>query len=284
METAQAVFAQFQRRIHSLLVRGRRFTRIPCVTHLFTNPMRLSLRGALGVAFILGMCALCVRLGFWQLDRLDQRRARNAAVLAGISQAPRAVDAALMAEMRRGASRLVYRRVAARGRFLAEHEVVLRGRAQDGNPGVHLATPLLLEGDSVVMLVNRGWVPAQDAATPRERPAPPAGTVTVEGILQEVPVTRDRGGRSVSVRGDTTFRRLDLAVARARMGRGVLPMYLQILPDARRPARSLPVAVPPPPLDEGPHLGYAIQWFSFAAIGIIGLFVLLRRGDRARRV
>jgi surfeit locus 1 family protein len=242
--------------------------------------MRPSLRGVLGAAFILAMCALCVRLGFWQLDRLEQRRARNAVVLAGMRQAPRLTDASLVAEVRRDPARLVYRRVAARGRYLPELELVLRGRVEYGRPGVHLATPLLLEGDSAVLLVNRGWVPAPDGAAPRAIPAPPAGVVTVEGILQEVPVTQDRGGRSVSARGDTTYRRLDRAVAQARLQRPILPMYLQLLGDtgaAARAARVLPVAVPPPPLDEGPHLGYAIQWFSFALIGIIGLFVLLRR-------
>jgi surfeit locus 1 family protein len=240
--------------------------------------MRLTLRGALGAAFILAMCALCVRLGFWQLDRLEQRRARNAVVLAGMSQSPRPVDAALAAEMRRDPERLVYRRVTARGRYLAEGEMVLRGRVEAGSPGVHLATPLLLEGGGV-LLVNRGWVPAPDASTPRERPAPPAGTVTVSGILQLVPVTEDLGSRSVSPRGDTTYRRLDLAAARGRVPHPVLPLYLQLLPDSGA-ARTLPVAVPPPPLDEGSHLGYAIQWFSFALIGIIGLAILLRRGGR----
>ena len=126
----------------------------------------------------------------------------------------------------------------------------------------------------MLILVNRGWVPAPDAATPRERPAPPPGTVTVSGSLQLVPVTEDQGSRSVSPRGDTTYRRMDLATARRRIG-PVLPMYLQILPDSGA-ARTLPVAVPPPPLDEGPHLGYAIQWFSFALIGIVGMLRKLR--------
>ena len=241
--------------------------------------MRLTFRDALGAAFILAMCAMCVRLGFWQLDRLEQRRPRNAVVLAGMRQAPRPVDAALVAEMRRDPARMAYRRVVARGRYLPAAEIVLRGRVEGGRPGVHLATPLLL-ADGSVLIVNRGWVPAADAVTPPERPAPPAGVVAVEGILQEVPVTQDRGGRTISPRGDTAYRQLDRGEARARLGGGVLPMYLQLV-GGTGGARSLPVAVPPPPLDEGPHLGYAIQWFSFALIGVLGLFVLLRRRGAA---
>jgi surfeit locus 1 family protein len=243
--------------------------------------MRLTLRGALGAAFILAACAVCVRLGFWQLDRLEQRRARNAVVQAGMSQPPRPIDAALAAEMRRDPTRLVYRRVTARGRYLPQGEMVLRARVEGGRPGVHLATPLLLDGDSAIILVNRGWVPAPDASTPPERPAPPAGTVVVSGTLQVVPVTEDGGSRSVSPRGDTTYRRMDLGTARRRVG-PVLPMYVQLVPDSGA-ARALPVAVPPPPLDEGPHLGYAVQWFSFALIGVVGLFILLRSQRNERR-
>ena len=243
--------------------------------------MRRSTRGALGAVFILGMCALCVRLGFWQLDRLEQRRARNAVVLAGLGAAPQPVDAALAAGARRDPEALAYRRVSARGRFLPGAELVLRGRSEGGRPGVHLVAPLLLDGDSVVLLVNRGWVPAQDGVTPRDRPAPPPGTVSVAGILQVVPVTEDRGAPSVSTRRDTTYRRLDLGVARGRVPHPVLPVYLQASGDTgARAMRNPPVAVPPPPLDEGPHLGYALQWFSFALIGVVGLAVLLFRGGR----
>jgi surfeit locus 1 family protein len=233
--------------------------------------MRLSIRGVLGAAFILAMCALCVRLGFWQLDRLEQRRARNAVVLAGLSQPAGPLDAA---HVRRDSAALAYRRVVARGRYLPEAELVLRGRSERGRPGVHLVTPLL--ADSVVVWVNRGWVPAPDGTTPAERPAPPAGEVTVEGILQVVPVTEDRGSPSVSTRGDTTYRRLDLGVARRRVPHPVLPLYLQLSGDTVG-ARRLPVAIPPPPLDEGSHLSYAVQWFSFALIGLGGLAVLLWR-------
>ena len=56
------------------------------------------------------------------------------------------------------------------------------------------------------------------------------------------------------------------------------PVYLSMLDDLEG---DLPIAAPAPSFDdEGPHLAYAIQWFSFALIGLVGYFFLLRRAAR----
>ena len=52
--------------------------------------------------------------------------------------------------------------------------------------------------------------------------------------------------------------------------------YYVVLTDSSSSA-SAPPRVEPLPLDEGPHRAYAIQWFSFAAISIIGLVIFIRR-------
>ncbi|HEX2201797.1 MAG TPA: SURF1 family cytochrome oxidase biogenesis protein, partial [Longimicrobium sp.] len=148
--------------------------------------MKISFRGALGAAFIVGMCALCVRLGFWQLDRLEQRRARNAALAARIAEPPLVLDAATLRAIAADPARYVDRRARAAGAYDAAGEVVLRGRASGGNPGVHLVTPLVLPGGTAV-LVNRGWVPSPDAATVDPRPYLEPGARTVEGVLQAIP-------------------------------------------------------------------------------------------------
>ena len=44
----------------------------------------------------------------------------------------------------------------------------------------------------------------------------------------------------------------------------------------------LPIPVDPPVFDdEGPHLAYAIQWFSFLVIGLVGFGFLMRRSIRS---
>ena len=241
--------------------------------------MKLSFRGALAAAFVLAMCAVCVRLGFWQLDRLEQRRARNAAQEAALAQPPVELDAASAAAIRRDPARFVGRRVRVRGTYAPGGEVVLRGRVHEGRPGVHLATPLAVEGGGALVLVNRGWVPSPDAATVDAARYAEPGVHAVDGILQEIPATDD-GGEPSGPDGARTFRRLDRAALRNSIGPALLPLYVQQLPSSDESRRGPPVRVALPPPGEGPHLGYAVQWFSFAAIGVIGLGILLFRARR----
>jgi surfeit locus 1 family protein len=238
--------------------------------------MRSRWRALLGAVVILGLCGMCVRLGFWQLGRLEQRRARNAVALRGLSLPPVRLDSGAVAALLRDPPGWSYRRATVRGSYEPAREIILRGRSDGGQPGVHLVTPLRLEGSGRVLLVNRGWVPAPDGLRPAERPAPPPGSVEATGLLMEIPRTGDGGAPLTASAGETTYRRLDLEAARGRNGPAVLPLYLQLTPggDAAR----LPRAVPAPELGEGPHLSYAIQWFGFAATGVIGLLILLLRG------
>ena len=243
--------------------------------------MKISVRGVLAVLFALAVAAVCVRLGFWQLDRLAQRRAANHLV-EGAMVLPEIELRDSFASVARDPSAYIYRRVRLRGSYDPSREVVLRGRSEGGNPGVHLATPMLLGGEMAVM-VNRGWVPAADAASVDIRPFAEPGTREVGGILVAAPATTDAEPLEVTVAGTRlhTFARLPLDSLRAAGPDVLLPLYVQQL-NGTPPAGPLPRRVGVPPLEEGPHLGYAVQWFSFAVVALGGLAILLlrnRRGD-----
>jgi surfeit locus 1 family protein len=60
----------------------------------------------------------------------------------------------------------------------------------------------------------------------------------------------------------------------------VLPLAIQLTEQDRPPPAALPVRLPPEELSEGPHLSYAIQWFTFATIAVVGAVILLRRERR----
>lgn len=205
-------------------------------------------RGVVAAAVALVIAAVCVRLGVWQLDRLGQRRARNAALAARL---------ALPALQVRGggggisADSARQRRVVATGVYDYAREQTWPGRSFEGTPGVALVTPLRLADGSEV-LVDRGWVPSPDAFHVDHAAYREADTATVEGLALVPP----RG------RGDVD-------------ATGFLPFVIQ--QEAPLASRGLPRRWPPPALDNGPHLSYAVQWFSFAVIVLVGTAALLRR-------
>ena len=203
------------------------------------------------VAAVAALCiaAVCVRLGVWQLRRLAERRARNSQLAARLALPPLQVRGSdIPADSAR------QRRVVARGVYDFASERVWPGRSFEGTPGVALVTPLRLAGGSVV-LVDRGWVPSPDAFHVDHAAYREADSATVEGVALIPP----RG------RGD-----VDLT--------GFLPFVVQ--QEAPLAARGLPRRWPPPALDNGPHLSYAIQWFSFAVIILIGTGALVRKNVR----
>jgi surfeit locus 1 family protein len=221
------------------------------------------------MALLLLVAAGLARLGVWQLDRLHQRRAANA-VTAAAREAPPVMLTAGTQEP----ESLVQRRVAARGRYDQAREIVIRGQVLEGTPGVLLVTPLLLDAGGPAVLVARGFLPSPDAVTVRLEGLKAPGEVTVRGIALAVPA---EGGAPIEHGGRTTWRRLDLPALRQRLPYRVLPIYIQQSPDSALPPFPRPLA--PAPLDEGPHLSYAIQWFLFAGM-VAGFAVIVVGRER----
>lgn len=222
--------------------------------------------------FAVLVTAACIGLGIWQLGRLAERRTGNAVAIAG-RERPILDLTAQAGEVR------AQRRVVARGTFDHAHEIILRGHLLTGAPGVQVVTPLRLAGSDSAVLVNRGFAPGGDGTTPDDPVPPEPGAVVIEGIAIPVPVTED-GGRPAERAGQTSWRRLDLEVMRSRLPYPVLDVYVLASPDTSR--RGWPRRVTPPPLDEGPHLSYALQWFGIGgAVLTFGIFFILGVGRRA---
>src|SRR5215213_4926976 len=120
------------------------------------------------------------RLGIWQLDRLAQRHAFNSSLNTRMAQPALALTGTAL-----DPDALEYRRVAVRGVYDHAQEIILRNRELDGTPGVHVLTPLRLSGSDAAVLVDRGWLP-RDQADPAVRKAfaAPSGEVIVTGIAR----------------------------------------------------------------------------------------------------
>ncbi len=228
--------------------------------------------------------AICIRLGVWQLDRLSQRRARNATVIARL-QAPPASLAALPED-----STARYRRVRVSGTYDFDHEIVLTDRTRGGSPGVNLITPLRTDDSSRAVLVNRGWVYSPDASTVDRSRYIQREHATLRGYVETFPPPSRGDPRSMA--DARVWRRLDAARLAATLPYPIAPYYIVALADTlSAPSANLEAGAPgdtivrlaPPAPDEGPHKSYAVQWFSFAVIALIGVTALIVKDVQGRR-
>jgi len=240
----------------------------------------LSRKWILATILVLIGAAVCIRLGIWQLDRLAQRRASNAHYLLMQTLEPVALPStSTLGDME-------YRHATATGTFDFTQQVAIRNQYYQDQYGYHLLTPLVL-GNGTAILVDRGWIPAdgneQLSAWSRYDKA---GPVDVRGIIRLSQTKADFLGQTdpelspgqtrmdvwnfpniPRIQKQTTYR--------------LLPVYIQADPN---PADQNPPIPSQPEVDltEGPHLGYALQWFTFAGILVIGYPFYVRKRSDAR--
>lgn len=274
--------------------------RVPAVTTFFSR------RWWWTTLLVLVGIAVLVRLGFWQLDRLEQRRAHNAGVRAQLAQSPLAVNGdALPAAL----EELKNRRAVAQGEYDLSRQVALTHQNWVSTPGFRLITPLvladgarsgdlrstsddarLLAGRPLAVLVDRGWLPAAQLEQENWSQYDITGPVAVSGYIK-LSQTAPNPKNSLNTEGldeaatelQPEWYRVDIPAIEAQMPYELLPVYLQQAPspkgNSELPFRSELDA----DLSEGNHLSYAIQWFIFAAILAVGYvyFVGRKTGERA---
>ena len=169
------------------------------------------------------------------------------------------------------------------GRFDEKRQILLTGRAQNGQPGVRVVTPLVRDDEGAAVLVDRGFLPAGDAATAVPPAHPSASSHDVIGLVERIaPRTGDPLWHATRVDSMWLWstRWLVADSIRAAWPYAVAPLLLRELPGEgvpRVPARSVPRRA-----DPVIHLSYAGQWFFFALVALVGPFILGRA--RKRRV
>jgi cytochrome oxidase assembly protein ShyY1 len=244
---------------------------------------------ALGLLAVV-LAVLFARLGLWQLDRRAERVETN--ILRGSRGAlPEVRLATSLPGSEAGpipsADSVAWRRVRLRGRFDIEREIILRARSRDGAPGVELLTPLLVGSDPPLdqaILVLRGWLPAPDGIRPPlslwavvAAEHTPEAIVEVEGIA--VPGTDGVASRPIRVEIEGKERlvlsAVNLEVVREHLPYQVAGFYVRAAASGATGSRLSPPREPE--LGEGPHLAYALQWFSFAIIALVGTGIFLRK-------
>ncbi|MBP5858510.1 SURF1 family protein [Marivibrio halodurans] len=227
--------------------------------------------------FTLPALVVLIALGVWQLQRLgwkedliDKLQSRS---VAEVVQLP-------TGSLDREAWE--YRRVRVTGRFHHDEEMHLLNRSLNGNPGLHVLTPMTrtdVAGEPTI-LVNRGWVPF-DRKDPETRPEGQLeGEVTVEGILRfprEV-TGLQRVFLPENEPDNNMWYDANIGQMSTRIGAD-LPNYYLV--DGREETPGLYPVGKQWRLDiRNDHLQYALTWF-FLAGALAVIYVLYHRPKRA---
>ncbi|MFH9073980.1 SURF1 family cytochrome oxidase biogenesis protein [Streptomyces alboflavus] len=221
-----------------------------------------------------------IELGFWQLHRHEKRVAHNGKISRALDAAPVPAER-LTAPGRDVPDSAVYRRVTAKGTFAPEDEVVVRRRTNsDDEVGFHVLTPFVLD-DGKVLLVNRGWIPADGPQTAFPKiPAPPRGEITVTGRLMGDETSAASGIKDVRGLPDRQIMLISSGQQAHALGKKVLGGYVELT--APRHGDSPQLLAEPDHSGIGAHMAYAVQWWLFAAGVPAGWIVLVRRERKDR--
>lgn len=227
-----------------------------------------------------------IRLGIWQLDRLEGRRAFNAHYL----EARAMPELDLNSGIPDSVSEMEYRAVKVIGNYDFSNQIVVRNQYFQDRVGYHLLTPLRFDGTQrglfagTAVLVDRGWIPTEGNATPEDwRNYDEPGEIALAGRIRLGTGKPAFGGvddalPEVGSRLEF-WNNLDIAAVAGQLPYPILPVYIQPVFD---PLDSTPPIAPPDAdldLTEGSHFGYAMQWFTFAALLFFGYPYFLKKQD-----
>jgi surfeit locus 1 family protein len=218
-----------------------------------------------GVMLLLIMAAaLCTELGRWQLERAREQKRMEASSKAALA----------MEELNLGSAAVTgkdaFRRASADGIYDPAQQFYLDNRRVGDRLGYHVITAMRLVGTRRYVLVNRGWMSQDQTVAPV-----PAGRVHVSGVLAKAQLP----GLLLGQPHGTTRPWLDPAAYAAESGRPVEPLILVASGDST----SLVPGGVERPSREAMHLGYALQWFSFAVMAAVAVGVIAWRRVRDGR-
>ncbi len=233
-------------------------------------------RWILTTLFVLVASVIMIRLGFWQIDRLEGKRAFIAQSLAQIEAEPLIITGD---EIDLDGRAIRHRPAVAQGQYDFDNEVILKNKSYMGQLGYHILTPMRIDGSERAVLVDRGWISSidYDPDAPGSVPENPAkkakGRIAPPDFRPENAEIPDEPRQE--------WYRVDIVGIQNQVPYELLPFFIALTPTES----DQPSPIPNPPeiiLDEGPHLAYAIQWFVFAAVVPLVYALQVRKMDSAK--
>ncbi|MFU8763573.1 MAG: SURF1 family protein [Haliea sp.] len=216
-----------------------------------------------------------VALGFWQLERADEKADLEARWSVRQSEAPMPLESLLDNDP----EQLAYRRVSLRGEFLVGRYLLLDNRIQQGRFGNEVVGLLALADSDQLVLVNRGWVPSDPARLVLPEVAEPEGPIELTGHIYVSPGKPYLlGEQQLAPPWPVRIQALDnealMPLLATVTDAELYPHPVRI--DSGQPA-ALTVAWTLINASPEKHQGYAFQWFTMAVV--LAFFFLLRSSN-----
>ncbi len=206
--------------------------------------------------FVAVFLPLFIGLGFWQLQRAEEKREIGA-----IWQQRQGLAAVPLLQLDGDAAALTQRRVWLEGRFLHNRDFLLDNKIQGGQYGYEVLSPFRLP-DGLVVLVNRGWIAGDSSRRSLPR-IPPTEAARVEGTVYVSPGQPYRlGEETLSAAWPQQMLSLDMPWVEQTLGEPIYPYTVRLNADSQA---ALQVHWPVVNVSPEKHTGYAVQWFSMAA-------------------
>lgn len=225
-------------------------------------------------ALLLVFSVVCVLLGNWQFSRRADARAEIARIDANYdaSPVPLAEVVGSLDEFDEAADK--WTPVTITGTYLEDQQLLVRNRPNSSQVGYEVLSPLLTPSGEV-FVIDRGWIAGDGlAADAVDIPPVPSGTVEVIARLKASEPTIQ--GR---IAEGNTVGTINLPQVAAIVGS---PMYTGAygLLVSEQPAGDTGLLSERPERDEGPHLSYALQWYVFIVIALLGVLYAAKQEYR----
>lgn len=222
------------------------------------------------IAIAIIFAIACALLANWQNSRREARNAEIERIEANYSAAPQQLHKAVPSASDQLPDEADWKHVTVTGTYAADHTVLARNRPLGGQPGYFVVTPL--QTDNGPVAVVRGWTPSSSSPDPSSVPAPPHGTVTVDGWIRPA----EDGKPDDNTVG--TVKQLDPKVM--GIDDGYTGLYIQAGSEDPQADEAL-TGLPKPSVDPGSHLSYTLQWILFGAMALGAIIVAAVRERRA---
>lgn len=219
---------------------------------------------------------ILVSLGFWQLDRAEQKRELYQQFIK--QQSAGMINLNQSMDLISPKSDILWRHIQLTGQFENRKHILLDNQVLNREPGYFVLTPLKLSDENTWLLVNRGWLSAGADRNIAPEINTPIDEIELTAVATDVPVTGILlGNNNVEKLNDTIFRvqRIDIEEVSELAGLKLLPFIARLEPESDHGFVREWVM---PGSGEEKHLGYAFQWFALSlTLLIIYIVVNTRR-------